>query len=272
MDFAHMAVMITAKSRPDYLTRTLTSWKAARGITEVRAPRRVALGWDDAKYAEMVMVIEAARKPPNPCHWLIKPDSTAARASNGMARAIAECVTAMFADPQVDFVVMGEEDVIVSDDVLELMAWGAGRFRDDKRVLAVNGHDEGGQGWCVPGIGALNGDADQWAIRLNQSFNPWCWGTWRDRWFDVLEPAWDYEVNSGGAMDSGHDHHLARRVIPNGGYLCVTPDASRSQNIGQYGGWAADPAKFGETQSASFRQERGPGEYRLVTAEAPAVP
>jgi hypothetical protein len=202
------------------------------------------------------------------CKVRIKPDSSAARASRGMGRAIGEAVSALFADPAVEFVIAGEEDIVVSDDALEYFAWAAERFADDKQVLLVNGHDEGGQGWDKPGIGALNGDADQYAARLNQVFNPWCWGTWRDRWNRVLKPQWDWECDSGGTLDSGHDWQVATRIIPRGGYLCVTPDASRSQNIGKDGGWAADPAKFESTLSAAFREHREPGNYVLLAEDA----
>lgn len=267
VNLGNIAVMITAKGRTEYLKQTLASWEAARGIADIHS-FTVALGYDEKAFTEMVSLVSGWQPG---CPVRIHPDSTAARRSNGMGRAIAECVSGIFAaNPEVEFIVMGEEDVVVSDDVLEEMLWGARRFADDKQVLLVNGHDEGGQGWNEPGIGALNGDADQWAMRLNQSFNPWCWGTWRDRWTEVLEVGWDYECSSGGLLDSGHDHMIARRIIPRGNFLCLTPDASRSQNIGKFGGWAADPAKFESTQSASFRTHREPGEYVLLAVDEPA--
>lgn len=263
MKLDQMAVMCTAWRRPAYLQETLTSWSRARGIRDIRQ-FTVALGWADHQtFGRQVEVIESLKRPMG--HKVrIKPDSSAARAARGMGRAVGEAVSALFADPGCSFVIAGEEDVIVSDDVLEYFAWAASEFAGDPRVLLVNGHDEGGQGWDRPGIGALNGSADQYASRLNRAFNPWCWGTWADRWNRILKPQWDWECDSGGQLDSGHDWQIATRIIPRGGFLCVTPDASRSQNIGRDGGWAADPAKFEGTLSAAFREHREPGDYLLL--------
>ena len=97
------------------------------------------------------------------------------------------------------------------------------------------------------------------------------WGTWRDRWEQVIRPRWDLECDSGGPADSGWDWNIATRIIPQGGYVCAVPDASRSQNIGRYGGWAADPADFPNTQAASFRAERAEVTYRLEEAAEQAA-
>jgi hypothetical protein len=261
-----MGVMLTAWRRPEYLSQTLDSWSRARGVSGI-CQMTIALGWADREtFERQAETVDAAKRALG-CKVRIKPDSAAARAANGMGYAIAEAVTALFDNnPSVQFVIAGEEDIVVSDDVLEYFSWAAGRFADDRRVLLVNGHDEGGQGWDKPGAGALNGDADQYGSRLNQVFNPWCWGTWRDRWTRVLRPQWDWGCDSGGMLDSGHDWHIATRIIPRGGWLCVTPEASRSQNIGQHGGWAADPANFEATLSAAFREHREPGEYQVTEA------
>jgi len=68
-------------------------------------------------------------------------------------------------------------------------------------------------------------------------------------------------------MDSGYDWNIHSRVLPRHKMTCVVPDASRSQNIGQFEGWASRPEHFPVMQAASFRSERGLVEYRLVTGD-----
>jgi len=172
----------------------------------------------------------------------------------GLHAAIADGITACFAD-EADFVVASEEDVLVSDDVLEYMRWAAAEFRDNAAVLAVLAHSRGGQGWD-PHEPAQDAAASQTAFSLQPYFNAWCWGTWRDRWEKILEPSWDRTCTSGDALTSGYDWNLAARVIPQGGYLCVVPEASRSQNIGRLEGWASSEWSFSFSQAQSFREHR----------------
>jgi hypothetical protein len=270
VSLGNIGIMVTAWRRPQYLSQTLESWSRARGVSEVRQ-FTVALGWDAGQFPKMVETVEAAKRALG-CPVRIKPDSSAARASRGMGRAIAEAISARFADPQVRYVVAAEEDVAVSSDAIEYMAWAASEFASDSRVLAVCAHTPAGQGWDEPGAGLReNPDADPDVVQLLPYFNPWVWGVWRDRWERVLRPRWDFECDSGGPMDSGYDHHVHRRIIPAGGYVCAVPLASRSQNIGRDGGWAADPAQFEATQSASFKAEREPCAYRIAAEKAQAA-
>ena len=162
-----------------------------------------------------------------------------------MGRAIGEAGNHVFADPAVEFV-----------DVrrgrrrgLQLTYWNtwpgpAGSSLSDERVLCACAHSVGGQGWDEPGIGALNPDADQAAVRLLPYFNAWCWGVWRDRWESIMDPRGTGNVTRAARLRSGYDWKIHARIIPQGNYLVAIPDASRSQNIGQHGGWAASPADF----------------------------
>lgn len=177
--------------------------------------------------------------------------------------ATANVVTAAFEETGADFVVVGEEDEIVSDDVLEYMRWAAAEFRDDAQVLLVNAHSKGGQGWDdhTP---AQDADACQDTVRLRPYFNAWVWGTWRDRWEKHLLTQWDWDCTSGGAMDSGWDWNIATRIVPYGNFLCVVPDASRSQNIGYAEGWSSTAESFSFSQAQSFRESRDQVNYKLA--------
>jgi hypothetical protein len=255
-----MALMTTACSRPHYLEASLTSWAQA-DHAQALSGFAVALG-RSGKEAEQLDLVR--RMAPGAHIWL---DSPQAAQANGMHRAIAEAATRAFNEFAADFLILTEEDLAVSSDIVTYMAWGAEKFAADKRVLAVCSHSPGGQGWDPEPCAPQDGNADQEAVRLLPYFQAWTIGVWRDRWFDLLLPNWDFDCSSGGPMDSGWDFHIATRLLPQWGMLCAVPDASRSQNIGQYGGWAAQPENFHLTQSQSFRERREPPvQYRLVEA------
>jgi hypothetical protein len=264
------AVIVTARSRPGYLRETLASWQAARGLDRLHS-FTFALGYDpDAWMAQCRVIDEFRHASGLGGRVRLKVDSDAARRSNGMHRAIAEAANHVLADPAVEFVIFGEEDIAVSADVLEYMDWARQEFAVQGAVAAVCAHSRGGAGWD-PREPAADADADQETVRLVQYFNPWCWGTWRNRWEKLLEPTWDYDVTSGGPMDSGYDHNIHRRVLPEGGLVCAVPDASRSQNIGRHGGWASNEETWAFSQAASFRAAREPVTYRLEDARDEAA-
>ena len=258
-DLSSMAVMTTAWRRPYYFEPVLKSWAAAGGQNEL-ARFVISLGRTD-RYGQQAALIERMR-PRFGLPLEILDQSDRAMSVNGPHTAIAEGVGHVFADESADFCILGEEDVQVSSDVLAYMAWAAERFADDERVLAVLAHSRCGQGWDGPDV-ADDPDADPAIVRLAPYFNPWCWGTWRDRWEKILEPEWDWRCDSGGALDSGYDHNIQRRILPRHGMVCVVPDASRSQNIGQHEGWATNAASWAFSQARSFAEKREPCKYRV---------
>jgi hypothetical protein len=265
------AIIVTAFARPAYLERTLSSWQNTRGIRGIHSVT-LALGHHPPAFMDQLRLYDSFRRELGlGARGLVKPDSAAAKASNGMHRAIAEAANWTLArNPDVEFLIFGEEDLIVSSDVLEYFSWAREQFAEDERVLAVCSHSPGGQGWDPKGP-IDDGDADQETVRLLPGyFQAWVFGTWQDRWEKILKPSWDYDCNKGGPLTSGWDWGVLR-TVREGGYFCVVPDASRSQNIGRDGGWAANPADFPNTQAASFREHREPVAYRLIEAEERAA-
>lgn len=270
MDYSDLAVMTTAWRRPYYFRRVLESWADAEGIDQIRR-FVISIGPTD-RYAEQMDLISemtprlgAGLEVLHQSEAAVKGDGI--RVPFGPHRAIAEAVDHVFTDPAVKFVVCGEEDVMVSSDVLTYMRWCATEFEHDPRVLIACAHSKGGQGWDLQ-IPARDADADQEAVRLLRYYNPWGFGTWRDRWDAILSPEWDRGCNSGGPMDSGYDHHIQRRILPKYRMRCVVPDASRSQNIGEREGWASTPERFPLLHAQSFRERRENPQYRLVSSSS----
>jgi hypothetical protein len=243
------AVVITAWRRPYYLERTLQSWAQVPEITQV--PRlAIALGRHERQPEMLAVIADAEQRIGRKIEIIHDSDrATACMSCNGT---IPEAADLMFADPQIQFFVLGEEDLVVSDDALTYMNWCAERFADDQQVLTVNAFIEGTE------------DADPSIVRLRHDFRGWVWGTWRNRWEGVLSPQWDWDAAL-WKFQSGHDWHIDRRIMPAGNYLSAAPDASRVQNIGQLEGFTANPSDFPGTQAPSFRPSHGRVTYRLGT-------
>jgi hypothetical protein len=237
------AVVMTACRRPYYLRRVLESWAGVRGVGDL-AVFRVSLDASD-RAAEMAEVAEGALFPVSLVLNL---------PPLGVSVNPVEAGSAVFRQyPDVDFLVLAEEDLLVASDVLEYMAWGAENFQAAQEVLAVRAHP-GEEG------------RDIRACRLVDGFSPWVWGTWRDRWAAVLAPTWDRSYSTGDAEcpAAGFDWNIDKRVMPKRGLRCLVPEVSRSQNIGEQEGVHALPEDFASTVLASFREYVPPQRYRLA--------
>ena len=122
-----------------------------------------------------------------------------------------------------DFVLMIEDDIIISDDALQYIEWAADKYKNDHSVHTIGlwGHDKG------PSLPISEKDYGK-AMRKNY-FSCWGWGTWRDRWEEILatwttggdhrETSWDVIIsNHLGEMDE------------------ILPAISRAYNCGEDGG------------------------------------
>ena len=268
MDLSRISVVMMAWRRPYYLRETLGAWSRVRGISDVRTLAIAKAEHPPTRDEQSEIISAAAQACGRPIEtW---PDSPLAVQSTAGHRAIGEAFQRAFSDSGTDFVVYGEEDVLPSSDVLEYMAWGASEFEGDSRVLAVCAHPH--IGYVGAELGIDEADADPALVRLRPRFAGWICGVWRNRFTGILEPTWDWDCTSGGPADpagqgpAGWDHNVTR-VMRSRGLLCAVPDASRSQNIGEWGGTYANPADFPATQVASFREHRDPISYQVVSSD-----
>jgi hypothetical protein len=252
------ALVITARHRPEYLRRTLASWAAADRVAELRLVA-VALA-PSHRFDDQMDVIREAEGLFGREITILR-DSLEAQASPGMHRALGEAIDYLVEGFAPEFVLCGEEDVIVSDDVLTYMAWAQVRYAD--HTLCICAHNRGGAGW--DGLSAPRADAgaDQEAVRLLPYFNPWVWCTWQHHWKAVIRPVWDWDCDSGGPGESGYDWNM-QRLSSHGPWQNLVPDAARSQTIGELAGVYSTPGIFPLQQAQSFREHRAPAKYRLV--------
>lgn len=262
MNLNDTGLLISCWTRPNYFRRTLATWAQVHGITDLRSVT-IAMGRSNREHEQRQVVADAGTEMGREIG--IRPDSDAAAAGIGMHRALGEAISAMFADdPGLEFLVCGEEDIAVSDDVLRYMAWARALRDEHPQILVCEAHAPFGQGWHPQGV-QDSPSADPEVVRLTSLFHPWVWSVWRDRWEKVLEPEWDWDQNKGDAPHThGYDWQI-NRIMGRDGYTAPAPDASRSQNIGQFGGVYANPALFAGTQSLAFRGQFGEVAYRLAS-------
>lgn len=116
------------------------------------------------------------------------------------------------------FAAVAEEDLEVSDDIFEYLAWARDAYREDPDVLAVCAHAR------------ASGLADQAAVTRAGWFCPLVWGTWQDRWVSELAPAWGPAPGTNNA--ESWDVNL-QQLLHCSGRHAVFPVRSRAVHRGE---------------------------------------
>lgn len=234
-------IVFTVHMRPWYLREVLASWGEVRGIQDWRIIFKVE---PSPLITEVTKVIDHFRHPDKQVVFNPEKLGVLVNPWDGLD-------TSFRTGAQ--FSVVAEEDLIVSDDVLEYLTWARDEFLDQPRVL----------GAMCQMQGMFESD-DPSEVALVQDFNPWIWGTWTSRWKSVLRDTWDKDYSSGGATDGGWDWNIAKRLLPRFDMVMAVTGAARSQNIGKFLGTHASPDDFEGTQAKTFSNHRDPVQYRVV--------
>lgn len=233
-------VTFTLCRRPFYSSKVLNSWAKVRGIEE----------WAVQFHIEPVMEQEAqvllAEKFGRDVGREVEVIRNEVR--EGVLKNPLKALRHGFANPEVEQVVLAEEDVEVAPDVVEYLDFALG-------------HADIACAWSRE-----DGPADEVVIR--ESFNPWAWGVNRDTFTKVLDPSWD--VDYGSADDrgpGGWDCNIGLRVVPDHGLRVAFPRAARSRHIGRWVGVHQGSSEYDvqTNMPAGFRTDRGPSDYRMVS-------
>lgn len=238
---------MTVCDRPDYLNQVLRSWRLVEGVTDV--------SWwfmleptvhQSACWYEIDRFCRGLRGSPHTIWPNERQLGVLENPYQGLKLAF---------DAGHDYVILAEDDVLVSRDVLAYHAWAAGRCRSLADVLAVCSHTIDG------------GPGEEYDAGFLPKFDPLVWGTWADRWRRVIEPTWDhdYSTGPGGGQQAGWDWNLNRQLAERR-MTTVTPYRSRSMHIGKIGGTHCTPDMYPATVSRCFDLNRQPGDYCLIDA------
>jgi hypothetical protein len=235
-------VMTVSGDRPDYLAEVLATWSRVRGVGACRFGFRVEPGERVERCREVIDAFAADSGAE--VHVTVHEQRLGVRANPHDALDWAFGTGA-------PFVVLCEEDIVVADDVLELLTAGAAAYADDPSVLAL----------CAFSDRPAPQPDD---VVTETPFSAWVWGTWADRWHSHLEAEWFPAARApheGGK--AGWDFGV-ERIATARGLRFLGPAASRSDNIGQFGGVHALPEEFDESRAATFAAHRDPVRFRLA--------
>lgn len=233
------ALFFTAYDRPDYLRQTLRSWESVRGIQDWHVVFRVEPSERQHEIRDLFQVFAETMMLPS--YEII---------INEHRLGVLEHPYVGFNElfQRFNFVVRAEDDLLVSDDILEYFSWAAEEYEHDIDVATINGFSK------------LSG-TDSGVFR-QQRFNPWIWGTWKYVWDRLLEPTWDHDYstfNGVPGVESGWDWNIDTRLLAQNGYSCIYPRNSRVQNIGL---WGVHGTPDNLLTAASFKPVYGTQDYR----------
>jgi hypothetical protein len=236
------ALLLTAFDRPHYLAPVLDSWARVRGLHDWHL--RVAVEPSAVRDEVVDLVAAFVRRTGHPSTEVVLNPTRLGVLENPYAH-----LDALFTAGHA-FVVRTEDDLLVADDVLELFAHVAATYADERTVATAHA-------FTPDPVGA---GAD--VLVRTPAFCPWVWGTWRDRWLDVVGPTWDRDYstyNGSPGFETGFDWNLNTRVFPARGLVAVAPRVSRVRNIGEVGEHGT-PADL--VPAPSFVARQPPQRYR----------
>jgi hypothetical protein len=230
-------LVFTAFDRPDYLRTTVSSWNATRNIRAWQTTFFVEPSEQQDEVTNIALSMDTtvtAVMNPERLGVLVNPWTALNTAFNSGA----------------DFVVLAEDDVIVSQDTLEYFEWASLEYETVYDVLAVNAFSPYG--------GKPN------FVMRDGAFSPLIWGIWRNRWEHHICDTWDKDYSTGlpDGSQAGWDWNI-NRIMRANNFVTVKPYASRSNHIGLFGTHMT-PDLMETSQGADFQQVRGRQRYREV--------
>lgn len=211
------AVFLTAYNRIPYLQQTLASWEDVDGQED----------WDFIASVEpspvQQQVVEEFEEFFSKTNFNLA-EVRVNEKLEGVLHHPWMCFEGLFGFGRYDFVVRAEDDLVVSNDILEFFSWAAHNYQGDPQVATVHAYSSDD--------GPIN------AVRKSEAFSPWLWGTWRNRWRDLIGPTWDHDYSTYNGFpgnQSGWDWNLNTRIFPQYDLRSIVPVTSRANNIGVYG-------------------------------------
>jgi hypothetical protein len=233
------ALFITAYDRPNYLREVLKSWGMVRGLKGWRVVARIEPGLYTQQNYDLFDGFRVGKQHPD-FEIVVNPERY------GVLHHPWVGFEELFAEH--DFVVRAEDDLRVSDDILEYFSWAAQEFEMVDKVASVHGFTRREVG-------------DAAASEILPRFDPLVWGTWRGFWEGLFSPTWDHDYstfNGTPGNQSGWDWNINTRLYPHFGLHGLFPEASRVDNIGIYGTHST-PENF--YTAPTFTAERGFVDY-----------
>jgi len=211
-------VAMTANNRPKYLHRVLQTWEAANDLHKLPFIFQVE--------PVMPMVMDMCKAFPGTNVVNINPYVYGALGNPWHA------LNTGF-EYGADFVILAEDDSVVSPDVLDYFYWASTHFQGRQETLAVCSFNH-----------FSNGRSNE--VFRRKWFASVVWGTWRNRWEQLMREDWGWDYGGDGPWDTRFV-----RMMPERNMNCLFPCVSRSQHIGEHG-THMDASMFHKLQADSL--------------------
>lgn len=210
-----MDFVFTVCDRPDYLEQALASWRRVRGVERHRFHFQVEPTL--ATPANVALIEQFGQDVLAPVSWQVNPTLLGVHLN--------PYVAFIHGFGAADYVVLCEDDVVVSEDIVEYHEWASAAYVHDTELAAVCSYVHDG-----------TGPFDH--VLRTPAFAPLIWGTWRDRWDEYVGREWDKDgstYNGTPGNNVGWDWNLNTRVCPRLGKKFLLPLMSRADHIGVVG-------------------------------------
>lgn len=238
----NFVLAFTAFNRPEYLKQSLDSWLKTN-LSLVTSVQFFIEPSD--RLPEIHAVIDEFEKAcPVPVIKHVNPEKY------GVLRNPWELFRNLFEYQLATFVILGEDDFIVSPDTLDFFE--ATRKQIQPKMLAI----------CAKNTGESS-DNEPSTFTYDNGFSGNVWGLYVEKWREFLRDTWDFDYSSGKAdgTPSGWDHNIGLRVMPKHKLRCLVPTASRSFHVG-LNGVHCTAEDYNATTTPNFVREKFVGTYQ----------
>lgn len=208
-------IAISAYNRPEYLQRCISALYGAKGFSRQKYGVFCAMDChEDGSINKDVLSVFMN-------HQLV-PD--VAETKQGCNFTVKKALDLAWAS-RPDFVLMIEDDIIISDDALLYIEWAAETYKQDRSVRTIGlwGHDKG------PSPSKVIPQEQYTTVMRQNYFTCWGWGTWPDRWAEI-NAKW---TTGGDSHETSWDVIVSQSL---GNRTEILPSVSRAYNCGELNG------------------------------------
>ncbi len=218
---ARKIITLSLFNRPQYTVKVLTALAACKGVDQYTiVPVIDQMRNSNNQQVMREILIEFFKNTP------LKIDSPRFHQEPvGCNNNIYTCLNTGFLFT--DFVIHLEDDILLAPDALEYFEWANTTYRDNKSVFTVDVYNN--EALTVDEV-----KTHSHTVCRAQSFKPWGWATWIDRWENIKEH-WQFGFEPrtiDGVKFEGGGWDVAMKKALRKDRLRIYPKLARSYNIG----------------------------------------
>lgn len=144
-----------------------------------------------------------------------------------------------------DFLIIFEDDIIPSRDCLQYFEWAKEEYKNDPDVLNI--------GTFTDDIHGVAGMKNMYETKKYEKFTSQGWGTWINRWENIIKPNWEDMEKEGYPDWFTWDVRMDRKI--RGNRVEVRPILGRTNNIGKENGLHSETVWNGIKNSDHYRYD-----------------